>query len=114
MREIKFRAWNKRNQRWFDKLIEWVFDRPTGSIGQLPIIPDGVHFNQYTGLKDKNGKEIYEKDILREFRVKTAPMAENGVDRILVVDDIRYLEFNERDCEIIGNIYENPDLLNEI
>ena len=59
MREIKFRIWGgKRKQRWYDKIIERAFGRPSGSIGQLPELPNGVVLTQCTGLKDKNSTEV--------------------------------------------------------
>ncbi|KKN00452.1 hypothetical protein LCGC14_1137480, partial [marine sediment metagenome] len=64
MREIKFRAWDGRSQKWYHRAMEWVFNKPHGSIGQHPIIPEGLHIMQYTGLKDKNGVGVYEGDII--------------------------------------------------
>lgn len=78
---------------------------------------------QYTGLKDKNGKEIYEGDILEYFRIK--PGTENYYPDRTKRKAIKWEEYNrcvgynmrpiiEEDdnyWEVIGNIYENPELL---
>lgn len=115
MREIKFRAWMYR------KMLYNVF--PTGKNGECYSFISNLYYKcdhnimQYTGLKDKNGKEIYEGDIL-EYTTeisskKTIGKVEfyNGCfvvgrpkDYIYIIDNI----------EIIGNIYENPELLNQV
>ena len=115
MREIKFRG----------KTIngDWVYGYYSVELGKHYIINEsnGTVYRhavshetvgQSIGLPDKNEKEIYEGDILHEFREKTAPMANNGIDRKIVVDDIRSIEFYSGWCEVIGNIYSNPELLN--
>jgi len=62
---------------------------------------------QYTGLKDKNGKEIYERDVVRWRDIKIAVNIENVFD----VEAATIYVFHQ-EMEVIGNIYENPELLN--
>ena len=116
-REIKFRKWHPGYPNEDGKL---KLSKIEGQAGVAPYMEydldyfennTDIIFMQYTGLKDKNGKEIYEGDIVHEIRIKTAPMANNGIDRKFEVEDIRELIFNPQDCEVIGNIYENKDLI---
>jgi hypothetical protein len=67
---------------------------------------------QFTGLLDRHGVEIFEGDILHQFKRPTAPMADNGIDLITLVEDIRQIEFHSEYSEVIGNVFENPELLN--
>ena len=119
MREIKFRAWDKRQQKWYHKVIEWVFGKPRGSIGQLPELPEGIVLMQYTGLRDKNGKEIYEGDIVNLIPNGYVPiMAEVRITTSGVIyydTDVEVAGATWGEVKVIGNIYKNPELLqNEV
>jgi hypothetical protein len=115
MREIKFRAWDKTN-KWMERPFNLY---ECGCLNN----EDGYSAEyfalmQYTGLKDKQGKEIYEGDI-REGRWYscTAPQEYRGV-QVMKWNDLNACfewdghhipEFIE--VAVIGNIYENPELL---
>lgn len=105
MREIKFRAWSKisKSMCYEDSGI------PLKVIGD-----DRYELMQYTGLKDKNGKEIYDGDIVKHnCGRKSAEVfmdVEKGQWRIKSNNECFYILANIS-CEIIGNIYENPELL---
>ena len=99
-REIKFRFWNKKFKQWIDgefPLIDGVFDFST----------DIYEVTQFPGLKDKNGKEIYEGDILTHKYYKT-PVIVTFKNGGFIAEDV-YI--GDSSIEVIGNIYENPELL---
>jgi len=119
-REIKFRAWvwDKNNKDLVPKMIYQIGEMANG----LPILKDfeqysGLELMQYTGLKDKNGKEIYEGDIISDGVSKSLIAKNLFHNNFGIVDlplqeqcrefDVEYL----KKCGVIGNIYENPNLL---
>lgn len=125
MREIKFRAWNKEKRLmgqvtfWAEtgELTVWIPELGEGNEEQeWEDVGDGnIEFIQYTGLKDKNGKEIYEGDI-----VKRNDGTEEQQKEIHVIEFKVNGKYNAYfspmfmilgDSEVIGNIYENPELL---
>lgn len=133
MREIKFRAWDKSDKKmclWIEEKDddEWkiiLSHNDGGSYYELPDVFKREHLEvmQFTGLKDKNGKEIYEGDVLRVE-------SHGGVEIVEVKYEERYAGFNffqgdevcpltdytdmmgfDLNANIIGNIYENPKLM---
>lgn len=110
MRTIKFRTWNP-----VKKMMELTegyasFD---GGIFSVDVGSKEDVYMQYTGLKDKNDKEIYEGDIVKsEFgKVEEVVWVKGLMDQIAGWYGIDTRLTDE--LEIIGNIYENKDLLNE-
>jgi len=140
MREIKFRAWDKNRKKMFYSAPE-VDPKNCGNLiycdmenlcigldGTLYLVDECGNYgypaseeyevNQFTGLHDKNGKEIYEGDIAKMKYSNT----EDIISDIKFIDGGFYLfnyyngdrfalGFNITQIEVIGNIYENPELL---
>ena len=121
MREIKFRAWDTDSNVWIGNVKDWearyLNDKDTDNI-----------LMQYTGLKDKNGVEIYEGDIVRVQYYNNYNAPKNIQHKQESIEEVRYDEemvtfrfgnifpfhlWNDtlKDIEIIGNIYENKDML---
>ena len=115
MREIKFRVWDKLNKEMIN--VESI------NFQERRVYKNDVsyrNFNdtelmEYTGLKDMKGKEIYEGDILFEtFREEYFKVVfENGSFRAEVDEYSLDLEDYANICEIVGNIYENPELMED-
>jgi len=108
MRGIKFRFWDETYEKFYIKQLyndreDNTFPSPNSPMGKLKSP------QQYTGLKDKNGGEIFEGDVLK---------ATDGSLRVVEFVNGAFYPFWSRDefidclCEVIGNIYENPELLN--
>ena len=123
MREIKFRAWDKEEKEvheWDDLIpsvdLGYLFSNELGEYDEYELM-------QYTGLKDKNGVEIYEGDIVEtvyngEVFAGVVVYDLSEVD-FKVTDgkekygrNFQYLTGNDEN-EVLGNIYENPELLEE-
>jgi len=111
MRDIKFRVWNKTAE----VMIKDVLDLDCGTAEVLM---------QYTGLKDKNGVEIYEGDVItyqeepQKMQAKVVWknggfvfVYEDGTENI--TSESWYAPMDVEITEVIGNIYENPELLKE-
>jgi uncharacterized phage protein (TIGR01671 family) len=121
MREIKFRAWDNT----YKKMISWV-DLVGFSVRGL-FYDYKFNVMQFTGLHDKNGKEIYEGDIVTYLNCYTKKMLNKQIvwDKYscgFTCDPMghqnlwylqEYLKDNKLDLEVSGNIYENPELLKE-
>lgn len=122
MREIKFRTWDETGKEMIGPndfyqnadgsagchLSDFFEIHEDGAVG---VEHENVIFMQFTGLKDKNGKEIYEGDVLE----LGAPF---GNQEVQWNDDGWFLQAGHdrlsthaAHLEVIGNIYENPELL---
>lgn len=155
MREIKFRAWQK-DKKMMCEVSNIHFISNQVSLKEKENVTntrpfDDVILMQYTGLKDKNGTEIYEGDIILTQPLRDKPFSPKakskrlrgivkynikcGKNFIGEPDKIKYWGaewdveiINKKDyekyhnfgwglffeCEVIGNIYENPELLSEV
>ena len=128
MREIKFRSYHESTKTM-------VYSSPTWSDsssihGWIATMFEGCHpdnlspLMQFTGLKDKNGKEIYEGDVIK-FSRYWSDHFEVGTGNVFFFEDEavylythgpKVIEFPtlgeiSKEVEIIGNIYENPELV---
>ena len=122
---FKFRAWDTFKEEMIKnhisvcegELYEWFSDgfHTKHDIGESAILM------QCTGLKDKNGKLIYEGDILLEKNGKHHVVNWNNNHATFFIEQIEktghfdtwHLARHDLDYEVIGNIYENKELLNE-
>ncbi|MEB3189044.1 MAG: YopX family protein [Snowella sp.] len=146
MRELKFRAWDFKKNRFVENDLD-LYDRPNANVGEYAIGSNGklcffesteggmetiefddseIEVSWYTGLKDKNRKEIYEGDCIMEL-TESIGWCEKCVGWQIVgkYDNESICHRCDGDYsldelvdengllteQVIGNIYENPDLL---
>jgi uncharacterized phage protein (TIGR01671 family) len=138
MRDIKFRAWLK-NENVMGEVTGFRFSKSQYPFASVrfrengKIVDDGYHFGQedgcdnvilmqFTGCHDKNGKEIYEVDIVLYDRnihkdIDTAKFKVVWAKDRYVLQEIKHKYYIDdvtwELVEVIGNIYENPELLTE-
>jgi hypothetical protein len=122
MRELKFRAWDKQQKKMYHvAALDWQRNEIAVWTGNLTAenLPWDEHMLplQFTGLCDKNGKEIYEGDLILLGEGHDGPheVKCNGTDtRWQAWRKFGYTNLGYHAgelCNIIGNIYENPELL---
>ena len=134
-REIKFRGKSEDNNEWiYGYFVDLNDGKEPNIFGDhndfYPVIPETV--GQYTGLKDRNGKEIYEGDIIRldGSDSKTIKFIDGKAAFCIAnVDELKYEEYRWihvwhhinsvwwqgfcKEIEVIGNIHDNSELLKE-
>lgn len=129
MREIKFRAWDYEDKKMWQviSISEEHWDESKHVLmcdfGENPLKKETdirqsftYELMQYTGLKDKNGKEIYEGDIVKIGDYPVYEITINDFTQMHVIDNEMGMEElwkSNKVCKIIGNIYENPELLGD-
>ena len=103
MRTIKFRIFDSEIKKYIDISASAIM------LDELNNLKPNLKIEQFTGLYDKNGKEIYEGDIVTD-----------GVGKYKIIYDLKLAGYQpycifrdepENYCEVIGNIYENQDLV---
>ena len=133
MRTIKFRGIDLNTNKWLYGYLSWFDESPDNGLflNGKPVIPESV--GQFTGLYDKNGTEIYENDILQvkidgkeynpllviysEVYAGFCMLSENTLNNIIYkphrpVNPNWWDEFKD-EIEIIGTIYDNPELFKQ-
>jgi uncharacterized phage protein (TIGR01671 family) len=136
MRQIKFRAWDNEKKRMIEdgcldpewrklwlsidfgggvsvRTEEWGSEDHESVEKTFDIASDRITLEQFSGLHDKNGREIYEGDVVRRYdynvhRNEPVIFYEGGFEPFTGMGDF---DLSPSACEVIGNIHENPELI---
>lgn len=121
-RTIKFRGKRIDNGQWVYGFLaddDYINDINSVDLSSIEVDPETV--GQFTGLLDKNGREVYEGDIVKHIPRNETYVCEwtaihacfTFVENIEYGESYYFQKIDEKKIEIIGNIYDNPELLNE-
>lgn len=125
MRTLKFRAWNE-----YSKEYDWTLAIKTGNgiveLSKFFELPN-MTIEQFTGFKDRNGKEVYEGDVIRYKVLRDDCSTRHGYKYREVIEAVEYDDgrgmyiigqysplgtiVDHYEPEVIGNVHENPELL---
>lgn len=126
MKELKFRVWDKEREAFLNNVFidseGKLYQFSKGTIFGIVITyldSENKNISKFTGLHDKNGKEIFEGDIIK-IKDETYRITWNGcfssfdmtnIDKAKQYKDLYILNKDYEKSEIVGNIYQNRDLL---
>lgn len=135
MREIKFRMWSN-GKMYYRNLTDrnWYFTEANDENGcntAFGAIPENINnpIMQYTGFKDKNGKRIFSGDIILvdewglfdkidlvdgKYKGKAEVLFKYGSWGLEINKYGDFMTINGRVCEIIGNVYEDPEIIKQL
>lgn len=121
MREPKFRGFSNETNNWhygygwfeIDYTEDYLLEKGMDKQAMLytdghPIVCEMKSMGEYTGLKDKHGKGIFEGDILYHHTLSESYVIKNDYKLLAQISD-----FSRDYIEVIGNIYENPEQMEE-
>ena len=118
----KFRAWFKQGSKMVNVATIDFLEKEVKSHANVMYSFDEIELMQSTGLIDKNGEEIFEGDVLLTYDDELAKVFWNDdlagwfvdfIYEIAELSEVADIQSGRSICEIIGNIYENPELLEE-
>lgn len=105
MEEIKFRAWDNEAEKMLSPFYLWEIPDLVSRMDKEYDLKDDIFIMQFTDLTDKNGVEVYHEDIVK---------FDDESQEIIAIDfprDFLWMETQQKEYEVIGNIHKNPELL---